>query len=157
MCRAEGMLDAFGWLGYGAVLVGRDGRVVELNREAQNHLGASLRLVHGRLAARDRRARRRLQELLAGIAEAPPDRPNAPSTAVLPRAGARPMVAYAAPVPPAAFAGRPGGIVLLLDPDMRREPGEALLRQAFGFTPAEIRLALGLAQNHDLRTIAARH
>jgi len=157
MCRAEGMLEAFGWLGYGAVLVGRDGRVVGLNGAAENHLGSSIRVVRGRLTARDRRARGRLQEFVAGIAR---DRPGgAPGAAALPRPRGHPVVACVAPVSSAVREGVPqlGGIILLLDPDHRREPAESLLREAFGFTPAEARLAVGLARDHDLRVIAELH
>ena len=131
-----------------------------LNREAESHLGSSIRLVHGHLTARDRRAKARLRDLVAGIADAARERPAAvPSAAVLPRPNGDPVVAYAAPASAALRAGvlEAGGVILLVDPHNRREPPEELLRQAFGFTPAETRLALGLAKDYDLRLIAQLH
>jgi DNA-binding CsgD family transcriptional regulator len=43
---------------------------------------------------------------------------------------------------------------MIVDPDEHREPVEPILRQAFGLTPAEARLAVGLAAGRDLTEIA---
>src|SRR5467141_3820844 len=66
--HAEGMLDAFEQLGYGAVLVDHDGHVLELNDEAKRHLGLSIQIVRGQLTASDRVAKERMQQLIGGIA-----------------------------------------------------------------------------------------
>ena len=157
--RADGMLSAFDWLGYGAVLVGRDGHVIDLNSEARRHIGSSLQVVRGQLAARDRQAKGRLQEHLADMADGHAKRDAAPSAVVLPRPSGRPVVALVVSTPTGLREGMPelGGIVLLLDPNVQRVPAASLLQQAFGFTPAEIRLASGLIRDHDLRAIAERH
>jgi DNA-binding CsgD family transcriptional regulator len=157
--RAEGMLDAFEWLGYGAILVSRGGHVIDLNPEARKHVGSSIQVVGGQLTARDRDAKLRLQEFIAGIAVGRSKHDAAPSAVVLPRPSGRRVVALMASTPAALRQGIPdlGGIILLLDPNNQREPAESLLQQAFGFTPAEIRLATGLAKDQDLRSIAEHH
>src|SRR5262245_31669719 len=43
MTRAEGMLDAFQRVGWGALLIDADGRVISLNDEARRHVGARSR------------------------------------------------------------------------------------------------------------------
>src|SRR5262249_56959059 len=45
-------------------------------------------------------------------------------------------------------------IVVLVDPDKQREPTESILREAFGLTPAESRIAIGFARGRDLQEIA---
>ena len=54
--RAEGMLDAFEWLGYAALLLGRDGAIIGYNNGARERLGSTIQVVNGQLAARDRAA-----------------------------------------------------------------------------------------------------
>jgi DNA-binding CsgD family transcriptional regulator len=48
-------------------------------------------------------------------------------------------------------------LLLLVDPETDRELPPALLQQAFALTPAETRLALGLANGQDLQSIARHH
>ena len=157
--RADGMLDAFDWLGYGAILVSRDGRVIGLNSEARQYVGSSIQVVGGQLTARDSDAKLRLQAFTTGIAVGRGKHDAAPGAVVLPRSSGDRVVALLASTPAALRQGIPelGGIILLLDPSKQREPAESLLQQAFGFTPAEIRLAIGLAKDQDLRSIAEQH
>jgi DNA-binding CsgD family transcriptional regulator len=157
--RAEGMLDAFDWLGYPALLLGRDGAIIGYNSGAREHLGSTIQVVNGQLAARDRAAKEQLQQLIAGVADGRGKSGTDPSAVALPRAGGPPTLAFVAPASGEARERVPelGAIVLLFDPTSQREPAAALLKQAFGFTPAEIRLALGLAKHHDLRAVAQLH
>jgi DNA-binding CsgD family transcriptional regulator len=153
------MLDTFGWLGYGAVLIGRDGQVVDLNKQAENHLGSSIEVVRGQLTARDRRAKEGLQDLVASVTSKRGKRGLAPSAVLLPQPSGRPVVAYTTPISSEMRQEVPtlGGIILLLDPNSSREPSEVLLQQLFGFTRSEVRLALGLAKHQDLRSVAQLH
>lgn len=158
--RAEGMLEAFDHLGYGAILVDRDGQVLELNDEARSHLGLSFQIVRGRLTASDRTAKERLEDLLARMSTRGERIPTSETGAVaLPRPKGRPLVAYISPIPNALreTLGARAGMILLVDPDTDREPARALLQQAFALTPAETRLAVGLVQGHDLQSIAHLH
>ena len=157
--RVEGMLYAFDHLGYGALLVDRDGQVLGLNSQAKDHLGLSIQVVHGQLTAGDRAATERLQQLIASVAAHDEAGPANPPAVVLSRPRGRPVVAYISPVPK-NLRGAPGageGIVLLVDPQTERETPDALLQQAFGLTPAETRLALGLVNGHGLQSLAQLH
>jgi DNA-binding CsgD family transcriptional regulator len=153
------MLDTFDWLGYGAVLIDRDGQVVDINKQAENHLGTSIEVVRGQLTARDRRAKEGLQDLVASFTGDRGKLGGAPSAVLLPQPNGRPVVAYMAPASSALRESVPGlgGIILLLDPNNSREPSESLLQEVFGFTRAEVRLALGLVKHHDLRSVAEVH
>jgi DNA-binding CsgD family transcriptional regulator len=51
-------------------------------------------------------------------------------------------------------AQRAKAIVVLVDFDKQREPTESILREAFSFTPAETRIAIGFARGRDLQEIA---
>jgi DNA-binding CsgD family transcriptional regulator len=158
--RVEGMLDAFEWLGYPALLLGRDGAVIAYNRGARAHLGSTIQVINGQLAARDRAAKEQLQQLIAGVTDGGRGKSGTdPSAVVLPRPSGPPTLAFVAPASNEARERIPelGAIILLFDPTRQREPAAALLKQAFGFTPAETRLALGLAKHHDLRTVAQLH
>jgi hypothetical protein len=56
MTRAEGMLDAFDRVGWGALLIGAQGRVISFNTEAGWHVGSVITIVQGQIAATHRRA-----------------------------------------------------------------------------------------------------
>jgi DNA-binding CsgD family transcriptional regulator len=133
--------------------------VFQLNDEARKHLGLTIQIVHGQLTASDRLAKERLQQLVESVAERGDDWAAGTDTVVLPRPKGWPVVAYVAPIPTALGEIFPngGGIILLVDPDADREPMEPLLQQAFALTPAETRLAVGLAKGHDLRSLAQVH
>jgi DNA-binding CsgD family transcriptional regulator len=154
------MLDAFDWLGTAAVLVGRDGRIIGLNRGAREHLGSTIHITKGQVTARNRIGKERLQHLIASISSSGRGKSVAQARAVvLPRPSRAPIVAYVASAPSEARNRIPelGAIIVFLDPTSAREPAEFLLQQAFDLTPAEIRLALGLAKHHDLRVVAQLH
>jgi DNA-binding CsgD family transcriptional regulator len=73
-----------------------------------------------------------------------------------PREG-RPLIVHAAPIVGTAqnLFQRAKAILMIVDPDEHRDPAEPLLRQAFGLSPAESRLAIELASGRDLKEIAA--
>src|SRR4051812_21634735 len=95
----EGMLDAFQCVGWGGLLIGADGRVISLNREAQRHVGIGITLAQGRMAATQRGANAELQRLLTAALSAGEDPSLTPCEGVsLPRADGRPLMAYAMPI-----------------------------------------------------------
>jgi len=154
---AEGMLDAFDELGYGAILLSRSGTVLQSNNEAKRHLDDAIKICRDKLAARDGNANESLQKLIASVvAAAGAPRDTEANAVVVPRRAGRPVVAYATPLSAGSREELPeaAGIILLVDPDGHREPAEAILQQAFDLTPAETRLALGLARGHDLQAIS---
>jgi DNA-binding CsgD family transcriptional regulator len=158
MVWAGGMLEAFERVGWAALLIGADGRVIGLNGEARRHVGREIALSQGRIAAMHRPANAELQRLIAGALAAENQPPRTPRGAVLlPRADARPLMAYGIPIagPGDDSAQRDRAIVVLVDLDKQREPTESILREAFSLTPAETRIAIGFARGRDLQEIAS--
>lgn len=145
-------LDAFDHVGSGAILIDDRGRVIKINNEARRHLGAGICINRGCLAATDRSSNPALQELVKGM--------SAPRSALgrgaaLARRGAQPLLAYSVQIGRRQEEfGAASGILLLVDPQSYREPPQLLLRQLFGLTPAEARLAAGLAKGLDLQEIS---
>src|SRR5215510_3872467 len=157
MLWADGMLDAFERVGWGALLIGADGNVIDLNDEADRHVGRDITLSKGHIATTDRFANAELQRLTAAALAGENEPPRNPRGAILlPRPDARPLMAYvipiAGPVDDSARSAR--AIVVLVDLDKQREPTESILRDAFGLTPAETRIAIGFARGRDLQEIA---
>src|SRR5262245_12140296 len=68
MAWTEGMLDAFDRVGWGALLIGAQGRVISLNTEAGRHVGSVIAIVQGQIAATHRGANAELKHRLAAIA-----------------------------------------------------------------------------------------
>src|SRR5262245_27624671 len=154
---AEGVLDAFECVGWGGLLIGADGCVISLNREAQRHLGSGIALTQGRVAATHRPANALLQRLVAdALSGGQGLSPTTRGGLSLPRRGGRPVMAYVMSVAESG-SGSPTqarAIVLLIDSDKQAEPSGAILRDAFGLTPTEAQIAIGFARGHDLQEIA---
>ena len=155
---AEGVLDAFECVGWGGLLIGADGCVISLNREAQRHLGSGIALTQGRVAATHRPANALLQRLVAdALSGGQGLSPTTRGGLSLPRRGGRPVMAYVMSVAESG-SGSPvqaRAIVLLIDSDKQAEPSGAILRDAFGLTPTEAQIAIGFARGHDLQEIAS--
>ena len=157
MLWADGMLDAFERVGWGALLIGADGSVIELNDEAHRHVGRDIALSKGQIATTHRPANAELQRLTAAALAGENEPPRTSRGAILlPRADGRPLMAYVIPIagPFDDSAQSARAIVVLVDPDKQREPTESILREAFGLTPAETRIAIGFARGRDLQEIA---
>lgn len=157
---ATGMLDAFSRLGLGAIVLDHDRRVVELNDGAKKFLGSCIRIVDGRLGGMDRNSNEHFQSLIAAAAQPQGGQSSGQDSFVLlPGPGVRPVIVYATPIPSmrdeevAVF----GTVILLVSPDDQREPNTRLLEVLFALTPAEMRLAVGLAHGFDLQSIAQAH
>ena len=153
MIWAEGMLDAFERVGWGALLIGAQGRLISLNTEAGRHVGCAITISHGHIGATHRTANAELKHRIAAILSGD----KVPLGGVLmPRPDGHPVMAYVMSV------AEPGGgspqedkaIVVLIDSSKQSEPPEETLRQGFGLTPAEIRVAIAFARGRDLHEIA---
>ena len=157
MTRAEGMLDAFEHVGWGALLIDADGRVIGLNDEALRHVGSKIKIAQGRIAATHRTANAELKHRIAATLSADNGSLLAMRGGVLlPGPDGRPVMAYVI-----SFVEPGGGspqqakaIVVLIDSANPSEPTEDILREGFGLTPAETRVAIGFARGRDLHEIA---
>ena len=156
--HADGMLDAFAMIKCGAILIDAMGRAIRLNEMAQHHIGRGLALVHGHLTAYHRDANAALQRVIGSVLQpSPAHEAQARGAVAIPRPEGRPLIIHAAPVVGSARDAfqRAKAILMIVDPHEHREPAEPILRQAFGLTPAEARIAVGLARGQDLGEIAA--
>jgi DNA-binding CsgD family transcriptional regulator len=139
-------------------LIGADGCVIGLNGAARRHVGREITLIQGRIAATHGPAVAELRRLIAGALSAENEPPHTPreGAILLPRAYARPLMAHVISIagPGGGSAHRAKAIVVLVDFGKHREPSESILREAFGLTPAQARIAIGFARGRDLREIA---
>jgi DNA-binding CsgD family transcriptional regulator len=152
----DSLLDTLDQIGNGAVLLNAAGQVLDLNPAARRHVGAGIALNRDRLGANDPGSDAELQALLRSLK---PDHSRSRGRSVtLSRPNAPPLFAHVLRLNIDSNARTAAaGLLILTDPLVRREPSPALLAQAFGFTPAEARLASGLAQGLDLQEISQIH
>jgi DNA-binding CsgD family transcriptional regulator len=157
--RLEGTLDGLEMLACGGMLLDSIGQVLRLNSKAEAVLRkGGLSLSHKQLSSSDKQANTKLQELIGSTLrfgsslEATVRGPVA-----VPRPGQYPLLVHAAPVVGSArdLFQRGKAILMLVDPDEHREPAEPVLRQAFGLTPAEARIALALTRGQNVEEIAS--
>jgi hypothetical protein len=150
--RANSLVDALDFLGFGALLVATSGKVLRINRSAQAYVGRGLILVHGRLRAQARDAESGLQQLITSVIGRAPMRPSQ-SVITIPRSEGCRLIIYAANF---ASQGDPSccALLILIDPDKERMLGDGVLRRVYSLTPSEERIALAIAQGLQVKKIA---
>lgn len=160
MARAEGALDAFDAMRCAAVLIGRRGRAIRMNRRAEAAVGRDFSLRQGRVAVDDGPGNRLLeghiaQCLLAGGSPWEYD----PVPVVVPRRTRRPLLIRVTPIEGAArdVLQDAKAIASIVDPEQERNNPVGLLRRAYGLTEAEARVAVAIGRGSDLFEIAGRH
>ena len=155
--RMEAALAAFETSGSAVAAIDRNGEVARLNAAAERLLGPDLAIVRRRIASFDREATAALDRALRALLWA--QQPEACRAAVvLPRRGARPILAYASRLSAQAreaFAAC-AGFVVFVDLDARLACSEADLARVFELTRAEARLANALLREPSLEAAAAR-
>lgn len=157
--RAGGMLDAFSMMNCGGVLLDARGAAIRLNLQAERHVGRGLRLQRGQLLAQDHRLTPALQRLIASVVGRGALHEHVAGPAVvIPRPERLPLVIHAAPIAGAArdLFQSAKAILMIVDPEHHPEPAIPLLRQAFGLSPAEARLAADIGAGGEIGAIAAR-
>jgi PAS domain-containing protein len=145
MSSTQSMADAFSIAGHPVALLGRNGGIVHMNARFERLIGDGMHVRAGRLASWQADADRALAVAI-GKAVRYEGTANGPlASVVLPRRnGARPLVAQVVPL-----VGRAhdvlhlvAAMVTLTDLEAAGVgPTEAVLKEAFGLTPAEARLA----------------
>src|SRR5262245_14417513 len=157
MAWAEGMLDAFERVGWGALLIGAEGRLITLNREARRHVGSEILIAQGRVAAKHRAANAELTDRIAAVLSG-----NGLSATrggvMLTRPAGLPVMAYVITVAEdeGGFPQEARALIVLIDCDKQSEPSEEILREGFGLTPAETRVAIAFARGLELYEIASQ-
>lgn len=152
---AKVALDAFELSGSAALIVDKQGEVIRVNPRAERLLQGDVRIVARRLAATNVDATAALDCALSRLVRNP-DSPALLPPIALPREERLPLMAY--PLRLSDLGANPfaagRAFIVLVDPEERRRPPEAALRDVFGLTVAEARLAARLACGEALETIA---
>lgn len=150
---------AFEAMGCGSVFLDSDKRIVHLSERAQRAFGTYFCAHNGRLCAQDRQCDLLLQTMLDqhlkyGVVSA-----EWPRQAVgVTQADRRPMIVRSMLMDLAAGPEIGGAalVLMLIDPDERPAPSGAVLRQVYGMTKAEARLATRLIGGASLQDVANR-
>jgi DNA-binding CsgD family transcriptional regulator/PAS domain-containing protein len=156
---SNGFATVFNESVHGLFLISGDGRVEHMNPAAEAMVAArrGLQLLGGKLAALDASSARGLQALI-GRASAPDAEARTGGSMPLTVAGGvAPMSATVAPVrlpTVAMLGGAPAVIVCVTDVEAGVKLPEQRLRELFGLTPAEARLALALFEGASLAEAA---
>jgi DNA-binding CsgD family transcriptional regulator len=142
-----GALRALELVGRGAALFDPDGRLIAANETAQSYFGPVLSRKRAISALQ-----RGSKEALYGLLQRSAVSGNDLSGPILLRTSeGRAFVVYALHSPWADDQV----LLILIDAVERREPSPALLKQLFGLTPAEARLAIEVVRGHGLKGIAS--
>jgi DNA-binding CsgD family transcriptional regulator len=158
MASARQMADALSATGYPVALLARNGSVIHMNARFEHLIDDGIHVKATRLGSWQSDADRALTTAIdrALRHDGTLGEPLAP--VVLPRRdGFRPLVAQVVPVVGLAndVLHSVGAIVTLTDLETAgRAPAETVLEQAFGFTPAEARLAAQIAAGKTLAEIS---
>jgi DNA-binding CsgD family transcriptional regulator len=133
------------------------GWVVNMNRRAEELLGADFRLSGKRLAARDASSNLSLQQLVAMSVAARKGQTFVPDPVVICCDGEARYVVEAVPMTAVLSMSFSAARILLLVTSLRARaaPDESVLRQGLGLTTAEARLARALATGHDVEEAAS--
>jgi DNA-binding CsgD family transcriptional regulator len=154
--RALGISDAFDMMETAALLLDRYGRVVRTNKVADAKLGDHLRIVNGHLMTDDRNAATALRQLIEhAIGNADAGATMMPPVAIL-RPGRRAMAVYAVPLSGVVrdVLAAVRAIVVIRDLEECSQPPEAHVRNLFGLTSAEAKLATRVASSEQLEHAA---
>lgn len=152
--RASSALEAFDLLRCAGLLLDGAGAVVRMNGRAAALMGRGLNVLQGALIAQHGPSNAALGRLIGGAVGGrrgglgPVARPVA-----VPRlGGGLPLVVHAASLPGAAgdLFQQARAVLLIVDPAEAHPPGDGLLRELYGLTSAEARLARVLADGRDL-------
>jgi len=161
LARAEGVLFAFDQMACGGILLGHNGRVLKVNACAEQLMGKGIDIAGGRIVASNSAGNAALQGIIqaAMASEVGLKRERTRPTVVIERYESGPLIAYAIPLRGGIRdVFNPGKAVLVLEePQARRQVASSVLAEAFGLTPAEVRVAVALAQGKDPATIAEEH
>jgi DNA-binding CsgD family transcriptional regulator len=159
LAQGRSSIEALERVGCASLVLDFSGRSVLMNALAQSMLGGDLRLINSRLYAVERESNRRLQRLI-DHAVAPLTRGSPPPGPVfVARREGRPYMVEAMPatVPMRDLLRRIAALLVITDLGARPRLGESLIREAFGLTATEARLAISLGSGEDLRAAAEIH
>lgn len=146
------MLDVFARLGRAAAIVGRDGRIIHLNREAEALAGDGFitagRQLRAARGASQSALERSIERAFGGDQMAEP-------VALMRMGSSSPLLAHAIHMSPTAAGGK-AVLVLFTDPARRGSGETSNTLQLLGLTAAEARLASLVGAGHSPKVAAER-
>jgi DNA-binding CsgD family transcriptional regulator len=162
--QSAALCDALTQLGYGVIGLGNTGRAQFTNWVADRLMMDGLRVSNGAVLASHSDDQRALDGLVSQtLALASGQSPAPPKPVALRRPSGRvPIVLYGIPIAErhkdllTLLGGRPRALLVVIEPDAARQLDEQLLRQLFGLTPGEARLAAAIATGTTMNEAAAR-
>jgi DNA-binding CsgD family transcriptional regulator len=152
--RAEGALAAFEFNGHAAALVDRNAEILRMNDACKRLFGRNFVIRKGRIFARDQGSRLKLENAIQRLLHS---KEAAVPPVALPCTGSeRPLLAYAIRLSKLShdFFSDCAAILVFVDLDAPIQPPERVLRECFGLSGAEARLASGLASGKSLEELA---
>ncbi|HTN98054.1 MAG TPA: helix-turn-helix transcriptional regulator [Nordella sp.] len=157
--KAEGALEAFQKMSIGAIAIDAGENVISVNAAAQSLLGDGIQITKNRLRAIDLNTCSQLEALVqAGLRGTQLAQKPAPGMVMVPRpSGRRSYRVSTCPLGQRAMSvfGQARLIILIIDPEQKRNPDAELLRAHFRLTPREAKLAEQLAAGRTLQDAAA--
>jgi DNA-binding CsgD family transcriptional regulator len=160
LAQGRSAVGALAQVGRAALILDCFGQCVAMNALAEAMMINDLRLTNNRLHALDRQSDRRLQSLIdRTIAPRSPGSPIPSPVSIARREGRRPYIVEALPAtgPMRDIFRRTVALLVITDLDARLVTPHELIRDAFGLTQTEVRLATTLGSGEDLRTAAEIH
>jgi DNA-binding CsgD family transcriptional regulator len=156
LASARGIAEGLSVVGHPVALIGRDGRVLHMNARFERLIGDGVHVKAGCIGSWRADADRALAAAINRAVRHGTRRE--PLSVVLPRRQRlRPLVAHVAPAGGLAPDNPHPVAAIVVLTDLRaasQGPAENVLRQAFGLTPAEARLAKQIAAGKTLADIA---
>jgi DNA-binding CsgD family transcriptional regulator len=154
--RSQGALGVFDLLNLPAALLDRYGQLVAVNRSGEQLFGDDVTISEGHVRSFNHKATVVLEQALSDVLTS--DNTTAVMRFIsLPRRGdRRPLLVSAirlSEISQSVFA-RCQTVLLFFDLEKRGHPPEAVLRQCFGLSAAEARLAVRLASGENLKALA---
>ena len=151
--RARAATQALGLLGIPALVFADNGKILAANQLIETLSGFILWRTKDRIALGDTRADALLRDAIATV-----DRDDAPSVRSFPvRNAGSAMIAHVVPIRGSArdIFSRCAAMLMLTPVTRPEAPSVELIRSLFDLTPAEARVARGLAAGQTVRDLAA--
>lgn len=157
LSAATAALDRFG---AGVIIVDSDARLILMNRRGEAVLQRrdGLTLLSDGLRAAARSETSKLRNAIAAVSSQPGAAVQRPGTVLLISrpSGAKSFEVLVSPLPPSSMLGkgRPAAALFITDPEQETQLDPTALRNLFGLTPAEIRLATALVEGRSVEDYA---
>jgi DNA-binding CsgD family transcriptional regulator/PAS domain-containing protein len=155
--QASILRNSFDALPSAIVLLKRNGKVIFLNRAAEDLIGrcAELHLRRDRLCAINHADTLKLEQLIGKVTGADTRRPLGEAITIQRSAADHPLQIMAAPVPLDSRAVlmpglQPVAMLVIHDPDQKAQVPHETIAAMFGLTPSEARLCLALSQGQTV-------